>query len=351
MKKILVCPLDWGLGHATRCIPVIEECQRQGAEVLVASSGRALALLRSEYPGLTSFELPEYRPVYPTSSSMVLKMATQVPRFIRTANQEHQIIERLVKEHSINYIISDNRFGCWSAHVPSVFITHQVNIKLPSSIEWLSFVVDYLNHSFINRFQRIWVPDVPGSGLTDSFMSADHKNVTYIGWLSRLKPTTPRNSTYRVMGIISGPEPQREIFERMVVKQLSEAGIHSLIVAGEPDQSYRRQEGSVEIVSHLSSSEMEKAIVSADLIISRCGYSTLMDLMTVGAKAAFVPTPQQPEQLFFAKHLREKGIAFSLEQHEFSVTLMQKEATRYAGFYTMNTSHDLLVNAINDLLR
>ena len=37
-KRILVAPLDWGIGHATRCIPIIQQLITHNYEVIIASS-------------------------------------------------------------------------------------------------------------------------------------------------------------------------------------------------------------------------------------------------------------------------------------------------------------------------
>jgi UDP:flavonoid glycosyltransferase YjiC (YdhE family) len=129
-RHILVCPLDWGLGHATRCIPIINEFQKKGYKVFVASSGQALKLLKNEYPQLGFEELPAYNPHYYSALPMTISMALQLPKFIKTISQEHEQLERIVIEKKIDLVVSDNRYGCWSSHVKSIFITHQVNMCL-----------------------------------------------------------------------------------------------------------------------------------------------------------------------------------------------------------------------------
>ena len=63
-KKIIVAPLNWGLGHATRCIPIINGLLENGFEPIIASDGVALELLKKEFPKLISFELPSYNIKY-----------------------------------------------------------------------------------------------------------------------------------------------------------------------------------------------------------------------------------------------------------------------------------------------
>src|SRR5690349_16337926 len=120
MKRVLVTPLDWGLGHATRCIPVIRALQERACVVMVAGSGASLALLKKEFPSLSFFTLTSYDPHYPPTGSMVLSMASQLPKFYRTIGKEHREIEKLIDEYRIDFIISDNRYGCWTKKIPCV---------------------------------------------------------------------------------------------------------------------------------------------------------------------------------------------------------------------------------------
>ncbi|HRI80225.1 MAG TPA: hypothetical protein PLR06_11885, partial [Cyclobacteriaceae bacterium] len=169
VKKILVAPLDWGLGHATRCIPVIRELQRQGAGVIIASSGDALSLLKIEFPEMMALALPAYQPVYPDKGSIVLAMMKQFSKFRKVIREENRLIEKYVADHRIDAVISDNRFGCWSLRATSVCITHQLNPIMPQGFKWLSpWVRKFLGRHF-NQFEEIWIPDQPESGLTANF--------------------------------------------------------------------------------------------------------------------------------------------------------------------------------------
>ena len=138
MKRVLVAPLDWGLGHATRCIPIIIELMKRNFKVYIAGSGSSLELLRAEFPRLEYFELPAYRPVYSSRANMATTMLLQVPRFVWTIFSEHKRIETLVEQHNISFVISDNRYGCWTSLVPCVIVTHQLNIQLPKGFSWLN---------------------------------------------------------------------------------------------------------------------------------------------------------------------------------------------------------------------
>lgn len=338
---MLVCPLDWGLGHATRSIPVIRALQRHGADVMLASSGPAGKLLQQEFPELFYHELPSYSPHYPNTGSMMVTMFGQLAKFARVARQEHHVVEELVHKHSVEAVISDNRFGCYSSRVKSIFITHQLHVVLPSGWSFLSPIVNYFCHRYIRRYHEVWVPDQPGSGLTEPFTDL-HVKSKFVGWLSRFQGGEPVEKKYDVAIVVSGPEPQRAIFVSIVLNQLRKLNLKALVVTGEPGNSVRRVEGHVQIVGHLGSSELEEALMASDAVVCRSGYSTIMDLIVLGKKAIFVPTPQQPEQLLLARHLHGKGIAFSVQQEQFVLDSAIKQGAGYQGLSVYRMDPGLL---------
>ena len=336
MKRILIAPLDWGLGHATRCIPVIREFLQRGCDVLIAGSGDSLELLRKEFPDLRFFLLPGYEPRYPTSGSMAWTMSRQLPRFMRVIFSEHRAIEKIIDREKIDCVISDNRYGCWSKKIPTVFITHQSNILMPKRFGWMQSIIAALNKRFINRFSVCWVPDFPGHHSLAGDLIASGKfdvktGLEYIGWLSRFTAReNNRTERYDVVAVFSGPEPQRTLLENIVAPQIKDSGLTYRIVRGLPFATTSPNDGS--IVNFLTSDELQASIESAKLVIARSGYSTVMDLNALAKKVLFIPTPGQTEQEYLARRLMEKGIAFSMPQHAFHLATAIKESENYSGF-------------------
>ncbi|HYF66870.1 MAG TPA: glycosyltransferase [Ohtaekwangia sp.] len=354
MNRILITPLDWGLGHATRCIPIIRYLLSIKCDVFIGSSGRALQLLKIEFPDLQFFDLPAYAPTYSKSSFMVWKMGLQLPKFIRAISSEHEAVEKIVREHNIDVVISDNRYGCWSAAIPSVFITHQSNILMPKRFGWMSRWIRIANESLINKFQFCWIPDYPDdhslAGELISFGNISfHADVKYIGSLSRFVPQT---SSYRydVVAIISGPEPQRSILEQMLTDQLDKSGLKFLLIQGRPDRKVvHKINGQAEIVNFLTSEQLQEILPSANVIIARSGYSTIMDMKALERKVIFIPTPGQTEQEYLASRLKEKGVAYYMDQHKFDLALAMKESKAYMGFRNSSEKNNLLMDAFQSL--
>ncbi len=337
-KRILICPLDWGLGHATRCIPIIQLLLKKNITVLLAGSGRSLELLKKEFPELEVITLPGYDIRY-SRRFMAIKMAFSIPKILKGIRKEHQALKKIIDTYKIDLVISDNRYGLWSDQVKTVFITHQLYIKTIAGTHLLR----RLNLNYIKRFTECWVPDEAGTANLSGDLSHAHPlpgNAFFIGSLSRFNAgitsgvvSVPLKKKYNLMVIISGPEPQRSIFEELILKQLQALPLIALVVKGmtELEQNLETK-NNLDVVSYLNTSEMKQAILSADLIIARSGYSTIMDLAALGKKAVFIPTPGQTEQEYLAYICMQKKIAYSQPQHVCDLKLALKKSEAYNGF-------------------
>lgn len=350
-KRALVTPLDWGLGHATRCIPVIQILQELQCEVFLAGAGPSLKLLKLTFPSLRVFELPGYSPVYPASGSMMFKLLLQAGKFMRAVSDEHKQVEQLVRENQINLIISDNRYGCYSSKITSVFITHQLKLLATPGWKWLGLLANIVTTRFIKKFTVTWVPDFPGSVLSGKLSATTDKRNHFIGPLSRLQRGGRNNEIkYQVMALLSGPEPQRSIFEELVTRQLVASGLRCLIVRGVVDGNRIQVSKNVEVVDHLSVEQLSYAMAETEIVLSRSGYSTVMDLARLGKKAIFVPTPGQTEQEYLAKKFKLAGIAFSMDQKDFLLSDALKQSENFKGFTEYPFDDSLLKKHLSDLL-
>lgn len=334
-KRILISPLNWGLGHATRCIPIIRLLVQKNAKVIIAANGRPLELLKKEFPTLEYIHLRGVDINYPAGGSMIWKMFFSIPKILFGIYREHQALKKIIAEKKVDIVISDNRFGLWNQDIKSVFITHQVMIKTPFAEKLLYRI----NLFFINKYDECWIPDMEGSINLSGDLAHKYSlpsNAFFVGCLSRFNETENTalpDMAYDILAIVSGPEPQRSIFENLVVEQLQQCKLKALVVCGKTETEQKREtKNNVEIVSHFGSDEMQKAIERSKIIISRSGYSTLMDLATLGKRAVFIPTPGQTEQEYLAKRLMQKQVAYCQNQSEFDLQKALKEAEKYRGF-------------------
>ena len=350
--KILVTPLDWGLGHATRCIPIINELLLRGCTVSIATSGGAFALLRAEFPDLVHHPIVSYGIRYQASGSFFLKMAFQLPQLLKAILQERKQTEKIVQANSIDVIISDNRFGCRSRGTKNIFITHQINI-LPRAFPLFRTIASYWNIRMIKKFDQCWVPDLPESIFSGTLSRNNRILIRYIGILSRFKNTsTVLPVKYKLLSIISGPEPQRGIFEKLVSEQAHKVDGKVLVVRGIPETEQTVQvQGNVTQMCHLTTLELQEAILSSEFILCRSGYSSVMDLIALTKKnVVMVPTPGQPEQEYLAAKLREEKKVYATDQANLNLTKSMHLAKDYHGFDNEQNGSNLLKEAIDELL-
>ncbi len=349
-KRVLVAPLDWGLGHATRCIPVINELQKQGAIVFIASSGDALLLLKEEFPELVFFEITSYQVHYSRTLPFMVSMLFQLPKFMNAVRKERKEMEQIVADHQINVIISDNRFGCGVKGITSVFMTHQVTILMPWWLRWAAPLINSFNHRQIKNFDQCWVPDESTHRLTCRLTEAGKLKLKFIGMLSRFKKLEVTKK-YDLLILISGPEPQRTVMEEVIVPQVAALKQKVLIVRGLPGSNRAALSVSDNVVvsDYLNASELNVAIEESELVICRSGYSTIMDLIRLNKKAIFIPTHGQTEQEYLAHVLSENKIAFCTTLDKLNVVEAIKLSSGFPGFTISHDNH-LLPAAIKEVL-
>jgi predicted glycosyltransferase len=306
--KVLICPLNWGLGHATRCVPIIRKLMVEGHEPVLVADGYPLQFLRQEFPSLRSIEFPSYSVYYASGTSQVGAMLLNLPGIILGIIDEHSRLRNLLKTEHFDQIISDNRFGMWNKRVHSIYITHQLMIKMPQGLRFLEPLAHFIHKTFIHQYDECWIPDTKENGGLSGDLAHNYplpRNARFIGTLSRfqgMENTTPATD-YEIVAIVSGIEPQRTLFEEHLMLKYRNRTEKVLILGGQPQKKdTKKQTGNITLVSHLSTHELAAAFLGAKKIISRSGYSTIMDLETLKClqKAEFTPTPGQTEQEYLS---------------------------------------------------
>jgi len=356
--NLLICPLDWGIGHATRCTPVIKLLLDKGVNVIVGADNYPLEFLKKEFPHVQTVKFPGIKIRYPSGNNMIIQLLSQLPQINKQIRKEHNALQKIIRDLKIDAVISDNRFGLWSNLVPCVYITHQLNIQAPRRFSWLNGLLYRYHKQYIKKFDRCWVPDNEGEkSLAGELSKNRHKeeNIYYIGPLSRFNDRVFQDlnskGQYDLTVIISGPEPQRSIFEKMVIGQLRTTALKSLVLQGKPGEENELViDGHIWVKSHMDTINIAKAIINSNLIISRPGHSTLMDLSSLGKRAVFVPTPGQGEQEYLARHHYQKGNYFYMEQRKFNITQAIKESGKYPEF-RIDYDQTLLETQIDEIIQ
>lgn len=349
--NVLVAVLNWGLGHAARCVPVIQALLSKDCRVIIASDGEALQLLRLEFPALPYYQLPSYKIRYSrTAAGLPWQLLKQAPYLKKSIQREHQRVSEIVGKENIQIIISDNRYGAYHPHIRSVWLGHQLQLIMPRGWQWLSRPINALHRTLLRHFHEYWVPDEPGSKFSGALSLFD-KPVRYTGLLSRFSAQLPPpEKVYPVMAVLSGPEPQRTILEEKLRNQLPLLPVRSLLVRGIQGSNLIRDLEGYDEVDFLSAKPLNRLLCHAEMIIARCGYSTIMDLAVIGRKALLIPTPGQPEQEYLAARIASNAWAMVQPQDELSV-LQAWNNLRYAPvFPSEGQTPGLLKGLIFDII-
>jgi len=296
---VLFALLDWGMGHATRTAPLIQHALDSGWEVHAASKGTALAFLKSQFSGTAvHFHTKPGPDITYAKHGTWLKIAAQVPAFLKSIRDESDWTQAVVREYGITHIVSDNCYGVSHARIPSVLMSHQLQLPVPGAL-------DALARRFVRahalKFDAVWIPDDAEAGLSgDLAMRNPLPHAEFIGVLSRL-PQQAAPGPWKRVGMVSGPEPHRGLMEQALRKWMEQDDTPSLLVAGRPGADVNI-EGNVTVWPDPSAAELAEALKGAETVVCRSGYSSLLDLAALGQRAVLIPTPGQPEQVYLAKH-------------------------------------------------
>ena len=307
-QTVIIAPLDWGLGHATRCIPIISQLVEQGNSVIFAGTESQNHLIKKDFPDVVLEEIKGYNVQLDSNRSTYWQVLKQLRLTKKLVKSEKQIAASLVAKHDADLIISDNRYGFFCGETINIFLTHQLNPQVPLFRKRVSKMIG----AYISRFDRCWIPDNETNSICGELLNAELSIPThYIGPLSRFKAKLT-TIEYKYLAIVSGPEPERSRFLQVMKDALSNS-----------EESYKIVSPIGEgVVLNPSTQELEDLINSSEMVISRAGYTTIMELVSLKKKALLIPTPGQYEQEYLAKTVKIKELKFITE------TQLESEITR-----------------------
>ncbi len=343
IKKIIVAPLNWGLGHATRCIPIISSLLDNEFTPVIAGDGEALQLLQKEFPNLAVITLPSYNIKY--KKNLKLGLFFQIPRLRKVVLKETQVIDNYINKNNVYGIISDNRFGVRSEKVPSVYITHQ--LKVLSGIT--TFFTTQIHQSIIRKYDECWIPDVEGaSSLSGKLSTVKNMKIKYLGILSRLE-REKQSIKNDVLILLSGPEPQRGILEKLLLTKFEKYHGRVVLVRGKVEKAQTEsRKNNILVFNYVLREQLQELINASALIICRSGYSSILDAAKLQKKVFFIPTPHQSEQEYLATYLEKQKIAPFAKQHNFKLEML-KNINGYSGF--QNTLNSKIESNLFDLFQ
>lgn len=321
-KTILFCPLDWGLGHASRSVFYIQKLLDKGYRIIIAADNAPLTLLQKEFPDLDRVRFPSFYKIrYPKFVPMQIMAPFYFLKIVIGSVIEHVFLKKLIKKCNPEIIVSDNRFGLWNKHYFTIYITHQISIRMPAWAGFIEKPVYKLHKKVINKYDQCWIPDKKGSDNLSGNLS--HKfpvpsNAVFTGIASRF--LLPRNiiteasEPYDIIVVLSGPEPQRTILEEKLLSYFHSSNEKVFFLRGKPGDKELKI-NTTKMANHLPSAEIRLLLAHAKTIICRPGYSMLMDLAALNKKALLIPTPGQTEQEYLGWYMNKCGRHLVLAQN------------------------------------
>jgi len=339
-KKILYAVLNWGLGHASRSIPIINYLLSKNHEVIIASDGEALILLKKEFPKLKFENLCPYNAIYSKKSNNFNRtIFFQLNKFSKAIKEEHLQVKTIIKKHNITHIVSDNRYGVYSKQIPSTIICHQINLQ--HNNKFIQQQMNKLHYSKLDKFNEIWIPDYEKeesiSGEISNYKELKSlifptdisKKIKYIGLLSRMIKIDFEKQ-YEICIILSGPEPQRSILENILSKQLKNYDKKIAFVRGTQNNiDNSKMNKNITVFNLLTTNKLNNLINKSKTVICRAGYSSIMDLIKLQKQAILIPTPGQTEQEYLSKYLKNKKWFYSINQEKFNLAKALLESKKY----------------------
>lgn len=334
-KKILIAPLDWGLGHTTRCIPIIHHLCALKQVVYFAGNDKQINVIKKHFPYITYLHLNGYNITYGSNKILFMpKMVLQIPKIWKAINTEKKWLHHQQSLHQFDIIIADNRYGFNHENALNVFLTHQINVITGTLLG--DKIVQRIITNWMRKFQHIWIIDDNNNKLAGKLSKTNHQiPYNYIGWLSQFQIATQANlfdipyENY-ILAIISGPEPSRNHLEQLLLSQMAMlTQQHFIIVGGNVNGKNIHTPKHIKYYAFADTPYLNKLIKNAQLVIARSGFSTVMDLVALQKNAVFIPTPGQTEQIYLAKHLMQQQLFFSMQQHLFDLSTALKAQVAY----------------------
>lgn len=323
-------PLNWGLGHATRCIPIINTLLNNNCEVIIASDGAPLMLLQKEFPLLKYYKLPSYNISYSKNALFFkLKLFIKAIGLYPILKKENALINKIIEVEDVEVLISDNRFGVFSSKIKSIYITHQLQVL--SGI--FTPITSYLHYLIYKKYDEVWVPDFKDrdKSLTGKLSEKQLDILMFINPLSRFKKIEVEQNI-DFLFLLSGPEPQRSILEGIFLEEVKKENSKKIILVRgvvenkEVVSTFKN----VTTYNFVTSNVLEDLLNRTKTVVCRAGYTTIMDLAVLNKKAFLIPTPGQNEQEYLAEYLNEKGLCPFTSQKKFKWELLE-EVKKYKG--------------------
>lgn len=317
--EIIYGVCSWGLGHATRSLPVLRRLLSEHNNITVISNGRSLEVLKKELgEQVTYVDIPDYPMLLSENTRQFLaKSMMYWPVFIKRIEDGLAQLQKILDKKHYDCIISDARYDMYSKTIPSFFISHQMRIMNPLQIKMFENAMERFNLFFFKRYKGVIVPDYKENNLSGdlshNLKRIDEDTIHYVGVLSDFTRRSMKKDIDYLISI-SGPEPQRSYLEEKLASQAEELQGNVVMTLGKAEKYSVTKKKHLTTYSFVTKELREELLNKAKLVVSRSGYSTLMDVAVVGTKALFIPTPGQIEQEYLSEYHNTLGTFYSITQ-------------------------------------
>jgi len=356
--NILICPLEWGLGHAGRMIPLARKLQERQNNLFIGTGKEHQSFFRNELSGITYIDFQGFKTDYSRFLPQYIALLLKMPLLFYHTIAEHFKLKKIIKDYKIDIVISDNRMGLWNRRIKCVYVTHLPVVPFPEKLVYLEWIGILFHRYFIRKYTFCFIPDLPGETNLTGRLTHNLKlpgNTRFIGILSRFSSgvTFTENKSGFVHNtiILSGPEPQRSILRQRLVRILNDSDRPTVILEGKPGRNDGPvRTGSIISCNHLPPDKMQNIITGSEVVITRSGYTTIMELISLNCSALLIPTPGQTEQEYLAKYLSLKGWFTTMTQKSIREGVPLSSGKTIWPSEMIFESRELLEKALDELL-
>jgi len=297
-QKVLISPLNWGMGHVARSIAIIQQLIDQQNQVFVACDADQQMVYETYFSQLHFISHRPYPFQFSGKGKWAWDLYQQRKKLLARFAEENKEVTAYIFEFQIDVVISDHRYGFFSTTKPSIFITHQLHLPL----KWFQKPMQYIHQKLIQNFSSVWVLDDENSSLAGKLSEKiKHKDLHYIGWNSRFQLSCNESKVCDNLYLVSGPLPYSQDFLNECIEMAKMQFGNNVCIYPKGLSIPSNVPENLICFSSNDWNLLDSYIRGAKFIISRAGYSTLMDLKFLNANSRLIPTPGQTEQLYLVQ--------------------------------------------------
>jgi UDP:flavonoid glycosyltransferase YjiC (YdhE family) len=292
-QKVLISPLNWGMGHVARSIAIIQQLIDQQNQVFVACEDDQKAVFECYFSQLHFISHRPYPFQFSGKGKWAWDLFRQRKKLLERFAEENNEVTVYISDFQIDVVISDHRYGFFSTTKPSIFITHQLHLPL----KWFQKPMQFIHQKLLQNFSSVWVLDEENSSLAGKLSEKiKHKDLHYIGWKSRFQLSGHDSKACDNLYLVSGPLPYSQDFLNECVEMAWQKSGNNVCIFPSNLVLPLQLPLNLTCLPANDWQDVDAYFRGARFIISRAGYTTIMDLKVLNKKSMLIATPGQAEQ-------------------------------------------------------